>query len=211
MRKIVSLAVVFACLCGSANAAVEQVFYIGNNNNSASEFDHEGYADDHYYWENGDYSGLGTGGGVWTAGQEIWNGGDSINGFERALVTSDPSENIYFQLDWDEAGIGAEFTFVADIIQPSGLHDLTFSMNGVPFHTETNIGTKLVTASFSAADVGAMEGPNVITMLKTNDGGWTQFDYVSLSVRPIPEPATLLVWSLLAGVGIAWGWRRRTA
>ncbi len=26
---------------------------------------------------------------------------------------------------------------------------------------------------------------------------------------PVPEPATLLVWSLLAGLGVGLGWRRR--
>ncbi len=29
------------------------------------------------------------------------------------------------------------------------------------------------------------------------------------AVAPVPEPATMLIWSLLAGLGVALGWRRR--
>ena len=28
-------------------------------------------------------------------------------------------------------------------------------------------------------------------------------------IQPIPEPSTLIIWSLLAGIGVAFGWRRR--
>lgn len=31
----------------------------------------------------------------------------------------------------------------------------------------------------------------------------------SIAVTVVPEPATLLIWSLLAGLGVGLGWRRR--
>ncbi len=36
------------------------------------------------------------------------------------------------------------------------------------------------------------------------------FSLDSLSIRLIPEPATLLIWSLLAGLGVGLGWRRKS-
>jgi hypothetical protein len=33
--------------------------------------------------------------------------------------------------------------------------------------------------------------------------------YYTLGVLPVPEPTTILIWSLLAGLGIGVGWRRR--
>jgi hypothetical protein len=35
------------------------------------------------------------------------------------------------------------------------------------------------------------------------------FDNPQLTINIVPEPATLLVWSLLAALGVAFGWRRR--
>jgi hypothetical protein len=42
------------------------------------------------------------------------------------------------------------------------------------------------------------------------NSGQTAFDNVQLDATIIPEPATLLIWSLLAGLGVGLGWRRRT-
>lgn len=189
------------------------VFYIGVDNGNNSEFDHENDADDHYYWEDGDYSGLGTGGANWTGGQEDWSGGDSVTGFDRALIAGDPTNYIYFQLEDLEAAADAQFSLISDMVQPDGTHDLEFRMNGAAFHTETGIGTKLVTDTFTGADVGAVPGSNVIEILRTGGpGGWIQFDYVSLEVVPgaavIPEPSTFVLAALgLLGLGLC-RWRR---
>lgn len=198
-------------------AVPQSVFYIGVDNGNNSDFDHENAADDHYYWENGDYSGLGTGGANWSGGQEIWKGGDAVTGFDRALTANDPTNYIYFQLDAFEAAADAQFSFVSDMVQPNGTHNLAFYMNGVLFHTETGIGTKFVTDTFTGADVGANAGSNVIEILRTGGpGGWTQFDYLSLEVVPgtaeIPEPATCTVLAAaLAALGGYLRRRRRTA
>ena len=39
-----------------------------------------------------------------------------------------------------------------------------------------------------------------------------QIDYIASypgAVAPVPEPTTLLIWSLLASLGTTLGWRRR--
>ena len=186
----------------------QQVFYIGVDNGNNSDFDHENNADDHYYWENGDYSGLG--GANWSGGQEPWSGGDGVTGFDRALLTADPVNYIYFQLEGLEAAADAQFSFISDMVAASGSdHDLEFYMNGILFHTETDIGNKFITDSFTGADVGAQVGSNVIEIRRTNTGGgYVQFDYLSLEVVPgtaaadIPEPATVGAIALaVAGLG----------
>ena len=188
----------------------ESVFYIGVDNGNQGEFDHEDNADDHYYWEDGDYSALGTGGANWSSGQEPWSGGDGTIGFDRALLVNDPINYIYFQLEGLEAAADAQFSFISDMREPNGTHDLAFYMNGVLFHTETGIGEKTVMDTFTGADVGAVAGSNFIEIVRTGpstSGGWIQFDYLSLTVVPgapnaIPEPMTMLAVGLgIAGLG----------
>ena len=188
----------------------QSVFYIGVNNGNNSDFDHENAADDHYYWEDGNYSALGTGGGTWSEGRmEIWRDDGGPEGFDRAVLAGDPINHIYFQLDTLEAAGDAQFSFVSDMVQTNGNHDLAFSMNGNLFHTVTNIGNGPIADTFTGADVGAVVGSNVITIERTGGpGGWIQFDYLSLDVTPgaaapvIPEPMTMLAVGLgIAGLG----------
>ena len=54
-------------------------------------------------------------------------------------------------------------------------------------------------------------GPGSVGFRVYGAGGITNgaVNYDNFTVRAIPEPAALLVWSLLAGLGIGLGWRRR--
>jgi len=52
-------------------------------------------------------------------------------------------------------------------------------------------------------------GKLTIHALRTGGGG-NNFAIDDVSFNLVPEPSTLLIWSLLAGLGIGLGWRRRT-
>jgi len=173
-------------------AAPVQVFWIGDDNGSNSDFDHENAADDHYYWEDGNYSTLGTGASDWNMGRaEIWKDGSGSEGMERALVSSPENTTyLYFQLDAKESIPTAKFSFTSDHVGANGTHDVNYGMNGSQFHSETNIGNKFVTDTFTGADVGAAAGPNYIKIEKTDSGGWIQFDYLSLEVTAPQLSAT---------------------
>jgi len=64
-------------------------------------------------------------------------------------------------------------------------------------------------------DASAFTGETVrLRIYDTHTGGWGHIDvdaiqYFELPNLVIPEPAALLIWSLLAGLGIGAGWRRR--
>jgi hypothetical protein len=185
--------VALICLFGlPVYAASVEVFYIGVDNNTTSDFDPEWLADDHYYWEDGDYSGLGTGGGVWSEGRpELTDDDGGPEGFDRALTTSQPTNFVYFQLTPKEAIPTAKFSFVADMINANGDHHIiSYQMNGTEFHEENGIGAKFVSDTFTGADVGATPGPNYVRITKTNPDGWNQFDYLSLEVTAPQLAAT---------------------
>ncbi len=121
-----------------------QVFFIGEDNGNLDEMCHESYADDNYYWENGDYTALG--GLNWTSGMEPWEDDtsaapDPAIGIERAWTSGDPIINVFFQLDASEADPASEFTFEIDVYGSDGgkATDFEFSMNGNVFYTGTGI------------------------------------------------------------------------
>jgi len=69
--------------------------------------------------------------------------------------------------------------------------------------------------TFTAAELAPyVGGVYTLDLIDDKDDGWGWglLDSVTVPMRAtiIPEPATLLVWSLLAALGIGcWGWRRR--
>jgi len=51
-----------------------------------------------------------------------------------------------------------------------------------------------------------------ITRIRVGGSGWDyegRADNIIMNLTYIPEPSTILIWSLLAGLGIGVGWRRR--
>jgi hypothetical protein len=70
-----------------------------------------------------------------------------------------------------------------------------------------------LSASFTSPSSGSLVGGAMWIRLThaTDDGLFRQgaFDNVRLTASVIPEPSTFLIWSLLAGLGVGLGWRRR--
>lgn len=166
-----------------------RLWIIGDDDGDQDEFEIENQADDFFYLEDGDYTGLTPAGAVWTMGPEPWSVPlDADLGFERALTEADPDVNIYFQLDAGQANSGTTFLVNCEFAdaEVGSMHDIEFRMNGTTFHSEPGVVADgatevLVSPIFTGAEVGAAAGPNVLTIAKTGgSGAWVQFDYVEL-------------------------------
>lgn len=181
-RNLFPLIATLLLFASASSAAPLEIYFIGVDNGSNSDFDHEGQADDHYYWQNGDYSGLGTGGANWAGGMEPFSDGGGPLGFDRALTTSDSTNYVYFQVPSNAALSTAVFGYTFDMVQANGTHDIEYGMNGNVFDTRTNFGNGTVAGTFTGTDVGVMAGSNYVQMEKTDSGGWTQFDFLRLTV-----------------------------
>jgi len=192
-----------------------EIFAIGFNDDTQSEFDSEGgSADDKFYWEPGDYTSVQgfTGLGANVAAPEEYRVGGS-QGFPRAVTSGVSATDIFFQLDRQEAGFG-KFRFQTDLISlgSGSSHNLEFLLNGEVFHSESNVtANRAIDLTFLSDNV--WEGGNVLT-LRRNGGGttnaWIQFDFVNLT-SVVPEPSSVvLALSGLLLLGVA-GWRRRRA
>ena len=186
-----------ALLAGPARAAYQNVFFIGSNNATQTEFEQENANLAHYYWENGNYATLGGGAADWTGGQEVWNNGvagDTI-GFPRALVPSYTQTNIYFMFDATEAAVNQPVRLTIDIISLGGgsVHDLDVRLNGnAAFASRTGIaGDTTWVITTTAGAMGAVTGPNVLRIRRTGGAGgaspWIQFDYVQLEADPAAQ------------------------
>jgi hypothetical protein len=61
-----------------------------------------------------------------------------------------------------------------------------------------------------AWDASAFSGETVrLRIYDTHTSGWGHIAVDNILYSVIPEPTTLLIWSLLAGLGVGLGWRRR--
>ncbi|CAN5117725.1 hypothetical protein BH23VER1_BH23VER1_19250 [soil metagenome] len=211
MSRSRSFVAVLAALAGTASLGIphaqaqfSDVWYIGIDNGNQGEFEQENGALSNYYWEDGDYTQLNPAGEVWFGGMEPWIDGAADLGFPRALTTGYTRTNIFFQLDGAQSALAAVFRLSVDSIQcrggfdtsvpPDGVndtsrHNLEFSMNGVVFHTVSGISNQLTQDTFTGAEVGAVEGGNVLSIRRTGGSyeaigqtSWIQFDYLQLEV-----------------------------
>lgn len=211
----------------TASAQFNQVWQVGVDNGTNSDFSQEisgtgaapGSAtalDDDYYFA-GDYPGpIGT-----VAVNE------PFANFERALVITDFSNRIHFNLAPDLAEPGTEFRLLIDFVSndngDEGIHK-PIAENPVPFMVYFNgvevfTGTVTKTAEFFATPVftigtgvnpiPAVTGDNVVTVARATDTGvrWIQFDYIRLETTSVPEPVTAA--SLAAGAMLLGFTRRR--
>jgi hypothetical protein len=197
--KFPALLLGVALLALPARAALQNVFYIGVDNNTQSEFEQENAQLAHYYWENGNYT-VFSPAENWTGGQETFGdqpGAATTNalGFPRALTTGYTQTNIYFMLDAAEAGLNQPMRLVVDIISLGGgsVHDLDVRLNNAaPFAAQTGIaGNQTWTIDTTAGAMGAVTGPNVLRIRRTGGAGgaspWIQFDYIHLQADPAAQ------------------------
>jgi len=148
------------------------------------------------------------------AGVMAWNGSSTTTGVRAAQLH-----------DWPNAATDKATFQVFNVSTPGDSGDLNVNTMWLKLRWDKDGGTGGVdrwTAFYATSD--------------PSNGGWTQngiyngdynfsrlglflkgnnataraanFDYAALSVV-VPEPSTLLVWSLLAGLGVGLGWRRR--
>ncbi len=106
---------------------------------------------------------------------------------------------------------GADGGFPAGTLRVGGIQvdtdtvDFAPSTNDFWLHIEGFLSTPVVEQlGYSQTSVSSA---NLFYTLPENEGDNSVT--VTQVVNPVPEPATLVVWSLLAAFGIAFGWNRR--
>ena len=161
---------------------------------------------------------------------EIWKN------IDRAIANNDPANRIHFNLGALQAAPESQLRLTLDLHAGGwwdavteaggagyGTHDVTVDFNGTNIYNQPGIvaDTK-VELEFSADDVGASEGENIIAITRTGgdskgDGGnagWIQFDYLSLeadiSAVPLTDPISSFTASkelIQPGQAISLDWR----
>ena len=178
------------------DGTLAEIWRIGIDNNSSSDFEQEGGAntapgnpnlrDDDYYFA-GEYGGsIGT--VLEDEGTNDGIGGSSrVYGFERAFTNGAADSRIHFNLDAGQ--LNDEFVFTVDFYSlggpNTGGHDIRILFNGVEIHSETITAPKIITTdAVSGTTVNAVTGDNVITIERSDDrGGWIIMDYLALSAK----------------------------
>jgi len=208
-------AVTIGLLAGSANAAFVQVWQAGIDNNSNSDFGTEGgvnaapgsatLKDDDWYFA-----------GTYPAPVGTLATDEPLTQFERALVVSDPTNRIHFNMPLSLIGSSYEYRLVIETVSnQSGVTSnpipFTASFNGVEVFSGTvdELAEPFTSPVFLGSAVSPTTGDNVVELTRstTTGAGWMQFDIVRLEVQ-VPEPASATGVALLAGGLLA---RRRRA
>jgi hypothetical protein len=187
-------ACVFVAVSSPVWAQFQNVFLIGTDNGTQTEFEQETGTLANYYWENGDYTVAGLAGVNWTTGMEPWINAAADLGFARALTNGYTQTNIFFQLDAAEGGPNQPLRLTLDLIalKANTTHDLEarFNTSATPFWTASAIANNtIVTIDTTAGPAGARVGANKLILRRTGgqlDAGsaWIQFDYLKLDADP---------------------------
>lgn len=139
------------------------------------------------------------------AADEPLTSADATQGFERALLVVDPTNRIHFNLDEANAfpttnmrlTVATAGSSLAEFQGFMGPIDFTASYNGTEILSSTVTGNALElhrSTAFTAGDVGATTGENVIEISRRTDAGgsWMLFDYVQFETEPGPQAPFLI-------------------
>jgi len=128
------------------------------------------------------------------------------------LLVNNNSDNITLTLDDLTAGIYEMTTYHVNTLANGG-RVFDIYVDGVLTETglTTTNGTSPTTIT-APTFLFTANGADPVTLLfdPTGGSGHLHLSGFAVSWIAIPEPTTFLVWSLLAGLGIGMGWRRRT-
>ena len=190
MKPIFSLIAFCALLTSAARAEFEDLWVIGEDDDSQAEFSQEqgvndppgdAFALDDDFYLMGSYPDpIG----------DLDEDEDWFN-FERAVTSGDGTVRIHFNLDESQADPMTQFRLTFDMIalgsanNGAGIHDLEYSFNGEVFETLESLEEPfLVESVVAAGDVAAVEGENIVAVTRTGGTGasWIQFDYVKMEV-----------------------------
>lgn len=116
-------------------------------------------------------------------------------------------------IEFFEAGDTITFTFSTPI-DAFGIDVNTFDLSAGGYKATTDLGDVASSGydPFPGRDTGQFVGftsDTAISSVTISAPGGFSYTLDTLRHNPIPEPTTLVVWSLLATLGISVGWRRR--
>lgn len=201
---------IISLLCVSSTFAAPPtlVWNIGTPDGLSNEFEHENQGDEFFYLHEGDYSttpgwdtlsnSYSLYGSPFATAEPIAENPpsdppippvDPIIGFERALVGggSEDTINIFFQLNASHVPAGAKYRFDAVFSGGNSSHNVTLGFNGQEFTSPISVGQSPIKGYqqiFTAAEVNAMIGSNVLTLRTENTtaGQYTTLDYLRLTL-----------------------------
>jgi hypothetical protein len=189
-----TLTVLFVLLaCCSTFASSVPLWVVGIDNDLTDDMEHEGDADDLFYVDPGDYTGVngygaGSGfydlpGAVAISAEALIDPNSTTIGFERAVTLSDPVINMYFQLNAVSAASNARYQLNVETLVSTD-NNLEFAVNGTPIDLVSyTSGNRSHHIDFSAADVNAVVGGNVLTVRKVGGtAAYATVDYLRLAL-----------------------------
>jgi hypothetical protein len=129
------------------------------------------------------------------ADDDYYVGTEPLANMERAVTGADRNVRLHFDYTAEQAAADQVYVLTIDMFDgESGRpHNISASINSnslIDFNIADETGGTFVVA-FNAQDVAA-EGDNVIEISKTNDGGWIQFDYISLKTTTLDSEAPMI-------------------
>jgi len=118
---------------------------------------------------------------------------------------------------WEEDAEGKPGTLLWSLAAPDmnrGWNEFDISASSLSLPGGSSVFAGYTTSNAWWISPFYVKSPVVEGSYQKLDGGasWQYVDadrYVEMDVAPIPEPSTLIVWSLLGASGIGFGWRRR--